>query len=123
MPSKMSQLSSATGKIAGMLNVLSIRLGRIVDRARIVEAQLMSEACLRIRLVNWSLRLFVCATLLVCLVIVTLFRTRSHELVRRDCRTVYLCHDADDRRATAVSVRGQRVDQPDTPGHRRDLRH
>jgi len=29
--------------IAGMLNVLSIRLGRIVDRARIVEARLMAE--------------------------------------------------------------------------------
>ena len=74
--------------IAGMLNVLSIRLGRIVDRARIVEARLMAEPqsghtstlqeettglWRRIRLVNWSLRLFVCAALLVCLVIVTLF--------------------------------------------------
>ena len=74
--------------IAGMLNVLSIRLGRVVDRARIVEARLMSEPqsghtstlqeettglWKRIRLVNWSLRLFVCAALLVCLVIVTLF--------------------------------------------------
>ena len=71
-----------------MLNVLSIRLGRVVDRARIVEARLMSEPqsghintlqeetsglWKRIRLVNWSLRLFVCAALLVCLVIVTLF--------------------------------------------------
>ena len=74
--------------IAGMLNALSIRLGRVVDRARIVEARLMSEPqsghistlqeetsglWKRIRLVNWSLRLFVCAALLVCLVIVTLF--------------------------------------------------
>ena len=74
--------------IAGMLNVLSIRLGRIVDRARIVEARLMAEPqsghtstlqeettglWKRIRLVNWSLRLFVCAALLVCLVIVTQF--------------------------------------------------
>ena len=74
--------------IAGMLNVLSIRLGRIVDRARSVEARLMAEPqsghtstlqeettglWKRIRLVNWSLRLFVCAALLVCLVIVTLF--------------------------------------------------
>ncbi len=74
--------------IAGMLNVLSIRLGRVVDRARIVEARLMAEPqsghtstlqeettglWRRIRLVNWSLRLFVCAALLVCLVIVTLF--------------------------------------------------
>ena len=74
--------------IAGMLNVLSIRLGRVVDRARIVEGRLVSEQheahvvrlqsevealWKRIRLVNWSLRMFVCAALLVCLVIVTLF--------------------------------------------------
>lgn len=74
--------------IAGMLNVLSIRLGRVVDRARIVEGRLVSEQHTehvarlqsevealwkRIRLVNWSLRMFVCAALLVCLVIVTLF--------------------------------------------------
>ena len=71
-----------------MLNVLSIRLGRVVDRARIVEGRLVSEQHAehvarlqsevealwkRIRLVNWSLRMFVCAALLVCLVIVTLF--------------------------------------------------
>ena len=71
-----------------MLNVLSIRLGRVVDRARIVEGRLVSEQheahvvrlqsevealWKRIRLVNWSLRMFVCAALLVCLVIVTLF--------------------------------------------------
>lgn len=74
--------------IAGMLNVLSIRLGRVVDRARIVESRLASEKhedhqdalqseieglWKRVRLVNWSLRMFVCAALLVCLVIVTLF--------------------------------------------------
>jgi hypothetical protein len=74
--------------IAGMLNVLSIRLGRVVDRARIVEARLASEKhdshretlqseteglWKRIRLVNWSLRLFVCASLLVCMVIMALF--------------------------------------------------
>lgn len=71
-----------------MLNVLSIRLGRVVDRARIVEGRLVNEQhedhivrlqsevealWKRIRLVNWSLRMFVCAALLVCLVIVTLF--------------------------------------------------
>ncbi len=74
--------------IAGMLNVLSIRLGRVVDRARIVEARLAREvhedhrAILqqetaglwkRIRLVNWSLRMFVSGALLVCCVIVSLF--------------------------------------------------
>ena len=66
--------------IAGMLNVMSIRLGRVVDRARIVEARLAIERhdhhkvtlqseteglWKRIRLVNWSLRMFVCAALLV----------------------------------------------------------
>ena len=71
-----------------MLSVLSIRLGRVVDRARIVEGRLVNEQHAdhiarlqsevealwkRIRLVNWSLRMFVCAALLVCLVIVTLF--------------------------------------------------
>jgi len=74
--------------IAGMLNVLSIRLGRVVDRARIVETKLANEKhddhrvtlqsetealWKRIRLVNWSLRLLVCAALLVCLVVMTLF--------------------------------------------------
>ncbi len=74
--------------IAGMLNVVSIRIGRVVDRARIVETHLAGErhanhkATLqseieglwkRVRLVNWALRMFVSAALLVCLVIVTLF--------------------------------------------------
>jgi hypothetical protein len=74
--------------IAGMLNVLSIRLGRVVDRARVVEARLAIEKHSehrsilqtetealwnRIRLVNWSVRMFVSGALLVCLVIMTLF--------------------------------------------------
>jgi hypothetical protein len=74
--------------IAGMLNVLSIRLGRVVDRARVVEARLAIEKhsehrsilqtetealWKRIRLVNWSVRMFVSGALLVCLVIMTLF--------------------------------------------------
>ena len=74
--------------IAGMLNVLSIRLGRVVDRARVVELRLATEKhddhlktlqseteglWKRVRLVNWSIRMFVCAALLVCLVIATLF--------------------------------------------------
>ena len=74
--------------IAGMLNVLSVRLGRVVDRARVVEARLAVEKhderrvvlqCetealwKRIRLVNWSIRMFVSGALLVCLVIMTLF--------------------------------------------------
>ena len=74
--------------IAGFLNVLSTRLGRIVDRARIIERQipyaqkedqrglLQSETASlwnRIRLINWAIRLCVWGALLVCLVIVTLF--------------------------------------------------
>jgi len=74
--------------IAGMLNVLSVRLGRVVDRARIVEARLAVEKhrvhrdilqreteglWKRIRLVNWSLRMFVSGALMVCLVIMALF--------------------------------------------------
>ena len=67
--------------IAGLLNVLSIRLGRVVDRVRVVETRLFKEkhdehrAMLqsetnslwnRIRLVDWSIRTFaarrLCAT-------------------------------------------------------------
>ena len=74
--------------IAGVLNVMSSRLGRIVDRARVIEALisserdkeiqniLNSEASLlwsRIRMINWAIRMSVSAALLVCLVIVTLF--------------------------------------------------
>ena len=74
--------------IAGLLNVLSIRLGRVVDRVRVVETRLFKEthddhrALLqsetnslwnRIRLVDWSIRTFVAGALIVCLVIVALF--------------------------------------------------
>ncbi len=74
--------------IAGLLNVVSIRLGRVVDRARVIEKRLVRErdddrrAVLqseteglwkRIRLVNWALRMFVSGALAVCLVIITLF--------------------------------------------------
>lgn len=74
--------------IAGLLNVLSVRLGRAVDRVRIVETRLgkephadhtvvlqaeISALWSRIRLANWSIRMFVAGALVVCLVIVTLF--------------------------------------------------
>lgn len=74
--------------IAGFLNVLSIRLGRVVDRARVLARQihyaqedeqvslLQAEANAlwrRIRLVNWAIRMCVSGALLVCLVIVSLF--------------------------------------------------
>jgi len=68
--------------IAGLLNVLSIRLGRVVDRVRVVETRLFKEkhdehrAMLqsetnslwnRIRLVDWSIRTFVAGALIVAL--------------------------------------------------------
>lgn len=74
--------------IAGLLNVLSIRLGRIVDRTRVVEQQLVmvqkeeqkgllqletNSLWRRIRLINWAIRMCVIGALLVCLVIVSLF--------------------------------------------------
>jgi Protein of unknown function (DUF2721) len=74
--------------IAGLLNVLSVRLGRAVDRVRVVEIRLarephadhvtllqaeISALWSRIRLANWSIRMFVAGALVVCLVIVSLF--------------------------------------------------
>ncbi|MEJ2533352.1 MAG: DUF2721 domain-containing protein [Halioglobus sp.] len=74
--------------IAGFLNVMSGRLGRIVDRARVVEgrlAQELKEPALsrsrkelrtlwrRVRLINWSIGMCTAAGLLVCSVAVGLF--------------------------------------------------
>jgi hypothetical protein len=74
--------------IGGLLGVLSTRLGRIIDRARIIERRipqtqsdaqrqlLRGEATAlwtRIDLINWAIRLCVSGALTVCLVIVTLF--------------------------------------------------
>ncbi len=74
--------------VSSLLSVMSLRLGRVIDRARSVEekragtpseTQRISleseENCLyrRIRLINWAIRLFVSAALTVCLVVVTLF--------------------------------------------------
>jgi hypothetical protein len=74
--------------IAGLLNVMSTRLGRIIDRARIIERRILtakgdeqrtllrSETTtlwLRIALINWGIRLCVTGALTVCLVIVALF--------------------------------------------------
>jgi Protein of unknown function (DUF2721) len=74
--------------IAGLLSVLSTRLGRITDRARVVERSVphakteeqkeflrveTSSLWSRIRLINWAIRLCVGGALMVCLVIVTLF--------------------------------------------------
>ena len=74
--------------IAGLLGVLSTRLGRIIDRARVIELRI-PEAVLedqqqllraestvlwnRIGLINWAIRLIATGALSVCLTIVALF--------------------------------------------------
>jgi uncharacterized protein DUF2721 len=74
--------------IAGLLGVLSTRLARIIDRARVIErripqARTDEQRALmrretkvlwrRIALINWAIRLCITGALAVCLVIVTLF--------------------------------------------------
>ena len=74
--------------IAGFLNVMSGRLGRIVDRSRMVARRSLTlkEAALiadnnrelkalqrRIRLNNWSIGFCAMSALLVCVLVVTLF--------------------------------------------------
>jgi hypothetical protein len=74
--------------IVGLITLLSTRLGRIIDRARLVSAgvpqaqsdvqrklQQLEAAALwtRVRLVNWAMRLCVGSALLICLVVVVLF--------------------------------------------------
>ena len=74
--------------IAGLLGVMSTRLGRITDRARVVERRipdavgpeqeqaLNDEAASlwdRTRIINWAIRLCTLGALAVCLVIVALF--------------------------------------------------
>lgn len=74
--------------IAGLLGVLSTRLGRIIDRARVIERRipnakredqqklLREETTVlwtRIGLINWAIRLCATGALTVCVVIVALF--------------------------------------------------
>lgn len=74
--------------IGSFLNVLSVRLGRIIDRKRAVDARLgettgagslsgMAEETARLRrrsgLILWSIRLCVSSAVLICLVVVSLF--------------------------------------------------
>jgi len=74
--------------IGGFLNVLSVRLGRIVDRKRIVDSELdqmsahgpdyrMASETARLRrrsrLILWSIRLCVAGAVLICLVVFGLF--------------------------------------------------
>ncbi|AQA18204.1 hypothetical protein BST95_08115 [Halioglobus japonicus] len=74
--------------IAGFLNVLSARLGRIVDRARVLEQRVteleesvrldVANAELRtlwrrVKIINWSIGLCTASALMVCLLVVSLF--------------------------------------------------
>ncbi len=74
--------------IGALLTVLSNRLGRITDRARVLERRiattrsdehrslLSDETAVlwnRIRIINWALRLCAGSALLICLVIISLF--------------------------------------------------
>lgn len=73
--------------IGAILSVLSLRLGRVTDRARLLEARIpnlseidvvqpRAEARLcwrRIRLLYWAVRLAVASALLICLVVISLF--------------------------------------------------
>jgi hypothetical protein len=74
--------------IATLISVFSTRLGRIIDRARIIERRipmakhdeqrtlLRAETTAlwrRIAIINWAIRLCVSSALAICLVIVTLF--------------------------------------------------
>lgn len=81
--------------IAGLLSVLSVRLGRIIDRARLIEQRIPAAKnerqrrlldqettglWQRIDLVNWAVRLCVTSALLICLVIMSLFLSALIEL-------------------------------------------
>lgn len=74
--------------IAGFLNVMSGRLGRIVDRSRVVEQRVitvtneifstrihkeLNALRRRMTLINWSIGFCTISALLVCLLVVTLF--------------------------------------------------
>jgi hypothetical protein len=74
--------------IAGLLGVLSTRLARIIDRARVIERRIPQAKndeqrtllhretqvlWRRIALINWAIRLCIAGALAVCLVIVALF--------------------------------------------------
>ena len=74
--------------IGALLTVLSNRLGRITDRARVLERRiattrsdehrtlLTDETAVlwsRIRIINWAIRLCASSALLICMVIISLF--------------------------------------------------
>ncbi|HEX2769950.1 MAG TPA: DUF2721 domain-containing protein [Geobacteraceae bacterium] len=73
--------------VGAILNVLTNRLGRIIDRARILEARLanvedkeqealhkgLANLSLRSQLIHWAISLCTICALLVCIVIAALF--------------------------------------------------
>ena len=74
--------------IGAILSVLTIRLGRVVDRARLVERRVLQVSAddhrerlqvesvalwRRIKTINWAMRLAVGSALLICFVIISLF--------------------------------------------------
>lgn len=74
--------------IGALLTVLSNRLGRITDRARVLERRMATTRSeehkllltdetgmmwVRIRIINWSIRLCASGALLICLTIISLF--------------------------------------------------
>jgi hypothetical protein len=68
--------------IAALLAVLANRLGRIIDRARVLEVSIspddgviaeLEALSRRARMINWSITLATAGALLVCAVIVVLF--------------------------------------------------
>mgnify|MGYP001823715866 CR=1 FL=1 len=74
--------------IGAILSVLTIRLGRVVDRARLVERRVSQVSTddhrerlkvesgvlwRRIKVINWAMRLAVGSALLICCVIISLF--------------------------------------------------
>jgi hypothetical protein len=73
--------------IGGILNVLTTRLGRVIDRARVIEAAIggypserrtMALADLqaldrRMAVAHWAIALCTCSALLVCIVVAVLF--------------------------------------------------
>lgn len=74
--------------IAGLLGVLSTRLARIIDRARVIERRIPAAKSdeqrtlmrretkvlwRRIALINWAIRLCIAGALSICLVIMALF--------------------------------------------------
>ena len=88
--------------VSAMLAVLTNRLARIIDRGRLVEAELpravpetapamrheLAVLARRARLINWAISLCTVCALLVCAVIVALFLGPFLRLDRGDDRTL-----------------------------------